>query len=68
MASVLRDLRLALRAWMKSPTFTLTAIASIGLGIGANVAIFTLVDQVLLRALPVRNPREIVQVTSEGSR
>ncbi|HEY2943523.1 MAG TPA: ABC transporter permease, partial [Vicinamibacteria bacterium] len=46
----------------------LTAIASIGLGIGANVAIFTLVDQVLLRALPVRNPREIVQVTSEGSR
>ncbi|PYQ03925.1 MAG: multidrug ABC transporter substrate-binding protein [Acidobacteria bacterium] len=68
MASVLHDMRLASRAWMRSPTFTLTAIASVGLGIGANVAIFTLVDQVLLRALPIRNPREMVQVTSEGSR
>jgi putative ABC transport system permease protein len=68
MASLLHDMRLASRAWMRSPTFALTAIASIGLGIGANVAIFTLVDQVLLRALPIRNPREMVQVTAEGSR
>jgi predicted permease len=68
MASVLQDMRLAFRAWTTSPTFTLTAIASIGLGIGANVAIFTLVDQVLLRALPIRNPRELAQVTAEGSR
>jgi predicted permease len=68
MASVLRDLRLALRASMRSPTFTLTAIASIGLGIGANVAIFTLVDQVLLRPLPVTRPHELVQVTFDGSR
>src|SRR6266581_6213335 len=62
------DVRLAFRAWLKAPGFALTAVLSIGLGIGASIAIFTLVDQVLLRALPVRDPRELVQVTFEGSR
>ena len=47
--------------------FTAIAIASIAVGIGANTAIFTLVDQVLLRALPVKNPSALVQVTYRGS-
>ena len=68
MLGILSDARLALRSWWKSPAFTLIAVASIGLGIGASTAIFTLVDQVLLRSLPVKSPQELVQVTFEGSR
>jgi predicted permease len=68
MSSILADARLALRVWRKSPTFTAIAILSIALGIGANSAIFTLVDQVMLRTLPVPNPDELVQVTFTGSR
>jgi predicted permease len=67
MSSLLADLRLALRSWRKSPGFTAIAIASIGLGIGANTAIFTLVDQVLLRTLPVKDPGALVQVSYIGS-
>ncbi|HEY7289650.1 MAG TPA: ABC transporter permease [Vicinamibacterales bacterium] len=55
-----RDLRYAWRGLARSPLFTLVAVASIALGIGANTAIFTLVDQVLLSTLPVRNPQELV--------
>jgi predicted permease len=61
------DIRLAFRAWRIAPGFALTAVLSIGLGIGASIAIFTLVDQVLLRSLPVRDPGELVQLTFEGS-
>ena len=68
MSSFLADARLALRVWRKSPTFTAIAILSIALGIGANSAIFTLVDHVMLRTLPVPNPDELVQVTYTGSR
>jgi predicted permease len=68
MTNILADARLALRSWRKSPAFAAIAIVSIGLGIGANAAIFTLVDQVLLRTLPVRDPHELVQVTYTGSR
>jgi predicted permease len=68
MTNLLADARLALRSWRKAPGFAGIAILSIALGIGANAAIFTLVDQVLLRALPVRNPHELVQVTFTGSR
>jgi hypothetical protein len=48
------------------PGFTAVAIGSIALGIGANAAIFTLVDQVLLRVLRVHNPHELVQLTFQG--
>ncbi|HEY7510928.1 MAG TPA: hypothetical protein VIG50_11780, partial [Vicinamibacteria bacterium] len=66
MATAVSDLRFALRSWRKSPGLTLIAVASIGLGVGVTSGIFTLVDQVLLRALAVRAPQELVQVTSEG--
>ncbi len=68
MNHLLADARLALRTWRKSPGFTAIALLSIAVGIGANAAIFTLVDQVLLRVLPVRNPHELVQVTFNGAR
>jgi len=68
MTSLLGDARLALRAWRNAPGFTAIAVVSIALGIGANAAIFTLVDQVLLRTLPIREPGELVQVTFTGSR
>jgi predicted permease len=61
------DARLALRSWLRTPAFTLIAVASIGLGIGASTAVFTLIDQVILRPLPVKSPGELVQVTVEGS-
>src|SRR5262245_25602910 len=62
------SLRLALRTLLKSPVFTTVAVLSLGLGIGANSALFGLVDQILLRLLPVRNPRELVQLQVEGGR
>ena len=61
------NIKLALRGLLRTPGFTAIAIASIALGIGANTAIFTLVDQVLLRALPVRAPEQLVQVTLDGN-
>ncbi len=66
MAAFLSDLRHTLRALQKSPLFTTVAIASLALGLGANTAIFTLLDQVLLRPLPVKNPRELVLIEAPG--
>ncbi len=62
-----RDLRYAWRGLLHSPIFTSVALLSIALGIGANTAIFTLVDQVLLRQLPVTRPDELVLFTQLGA-
>ena len=67
MPHLMSDVRLALRSWVKAPGLTFIVIGSIALGIGATTAIFTLVDQVLLRQLPVKDPRAIVQVTKRGT-
>jgi hypothetical protein len=62
-----QNLRLALRGLRRSPLFSIVAILSLALGIGANTAIFTLIDQVLLRKLPVRAPDELVMLYQEGA-
>jgi predicted permease len=66
MASLWKDIQFALRAFRKSPVFTAVALLSLALGIGANTAIFTLLDQVLLRLMPVKNPQELVLVSVKG--
>jgi hypothetical protein len=66
MASASNDLRFAVRSFKKSPVFTAMAVLSLALGIGANTAIFTLLDQILLRLLPVKNPHELVLLTMKG--
>jgi predicted permease len=60
------DVRLAVRGLLRSPLFATVAILSLALGIGANTAIFTLIDQILLRKLPVRDPQELVMLFQEG--
>src|SRR5262249_13345936 len=60
------NLKHALRSIRKNPLVTTVAIASLALGIGANTAIFSLVDQLLLRMLPVENPRQLVQMAPTG--
>jgi predicted permease len=66
--SIRQDLKFGIRQLRLNPGFTLAAILSLALGIGANTAIFTLFDQIVLRLLPVRNPRELVQLRVEGGR
>lgn len=62
------DLGYAVRTMRRTPAFTAAAIVSIALGIGANTAIFGLIDLLLLRPVPVRNPHELVHVTTAGER
>ena len=66
MTHLLTDIRFALRSFAKAPVFTLVAVTSLALGIGANTAIFTLMDQVLLRALPVKDPEQLVRIFANG--
>src|SRR5580700_9534561 len=66
MGNLMLDLRFAIRSFKKSPVFLAVAILSLALGIGANTAIFTLVDQVLLRLLPVKDPQQLVLLWGRG--
>ena len=59
---LLQDLRYAARTLAKTPAFSVVAVLSLALGIGANSALFSLMDVMLLRALPVRNPQELVEL------
>src|SRR5689334_49551 len=67
MTNLLADLRFALRALRRSPLFSTVAILSIALGIGSNTAIFTLLDQILLRQLPVKDPDKLVMLYQRGA-
>ena len=59
-----RDVRYAIRTSLRSPGFTLTVVLTLALGIGANTAIFSLIDALMLRWLPVANPQQLVQLTA----
>src|SRR6516162_10127587 len=67
MSNILADLRYALRVLRRSPLFSAIAILSLALGIGANTAIFTLMDQIVLRKLPVKDPDSLVMLYQTGA-
>ncbi|WP_334268593.1 ABC transporter permease [Edaphobacter sp. HDX4] len=66
MQNILSDLRYAVRQLRRSPVFGFTAVLTLALGVGANTAIFSLLDQALLRALPVTEPQQLVYLQGTG--
>lgn len=67
MGTTFSDFRLALRGLRRNPLFAGIAILSLALGIGGNTAIFTLIDQILLRKLPVKEPDQLVMLYQQGT-
>ena len=66
MGGILRDFLYSLRTLRKSPVFLTVAVLSLALGIGANTAIFTLINQLILQPLPVKNPEQLVMLAGRG--
>ena len=68
MNTILSDVRLSLRRARKRPGFTIVALLSLTLGIGANTAVFSLVNAILLRHAPIPHPEQIAEVYPEADR
>ena len=68
MGTLLHDVRFAVRLLARTPALTLVAVLSLGLGIGANTAIFTLINEVFLRPLPLRDPTRLVGIFTTDER
>jgi predicted permease len=66
MAAILQDFQYSFRTLRKSPVFLAVAVVSLALGIGANTAIFTLIHQLILQPLPVRDPEQLVMLAGRG--
>jgi putative ABC transport system permease protein len=66
MNSLMQDLRFSLRQIRRSPGFMVTAVLTLALGVGANTAIFSLLNQALLRSLPVHAPEQLVILSATG--
>ena len=64
--NMIRDTRYGLRLLRRSPIFTIVAVLSLALGIGANAAIFQLIDTIRLRSLAIANPQELAEVRADG--
>jgi len=67
MSNILYNLRYTFRVLRRSPLFAIVAIGSLALGIGANTAIFTLIDQIVLRKLPIKDPDSLVMLYQRGT-
>src|SRR5271154_7426905 len=66
MQTLMQDLRFSFRQIKRSPGFMIAAVLTLALGVGANTAIFSLLDQALLRSLPVRAPEQLVILSATG--